>query len=66
MRFTHYLRRILATGTVERMQFDVPQFREAGVPASVMSGMPLLEAYELVNKWNLQQEQQHFVFALEP
>lgn len=65
MRFTHYLRRILATGTVERVQFDAPQFREAGVPASIMSGMPLLEAHQLVNKWNVQQDPQKFVFALE-
>jgi hypothetical protein len=65
MRFTHFLRRILSTGEVEKLPFDEPHFQEAGVPASKMSGMPILEAYQLVNKWNVQQGTQRFMFALE-
>jgi hypothetical protein len=64
MRFTHYLRKLLVTGSVERLPFDESHFREVGM--STMSGMPILEAYQLVNKWNVDQNSQRFMFALEP
>jgi hypothetical protein len=63
MRFTHYLRKLLATESVERLPFDASHFKEAGM--STMSGMPILEAYQLVNKWNVDQNSQRFMFALE-
>lgn len=60
-----YLRKILDTGTVERVDFESAQYDEAGVPRSTLAGMPLLEAHQLVNKWNKAQTIQRIVYALE-
>lgn len=64
MRHTHYLKRTIATDSVERLRFDPAHYIEAGfVPMQL--GMPMLEAYQLVNKWNINQKIQRHVYALE-
>lgn len=63
MRPTHYLRKILANGEVTRVPFDKSHYDEAGLPASISGGMPILEAHQLVNKWNHQTDQR-IVYAL--
>jgi len=50
---------------VKRIPFAADDFQEMGVPASLMAGMPELEAFQLVNKRNKNQRQQRFVYALE-
>ncbi len=64
MRFTKFYRRVLASGLVEAVPFAPEHFREAGVGYAPVAGMPILEAFQLVNKWNLSQSDQQFVFAL--
>ena len=65
MRQTHYLKKTLKTGDVKRIPFAADDFQEMGVPASLMAGMPELEAFQLVNKRNKNQRQQRFVYILE-
>lgn len=65
MRPTYYLRKSVDSGSVERVPFERSHFAEAGVPPSLASGMPQLEAYQLVNNWNKVQMTQRFVYALE-
>lgn len=65
MRPTHFLRRIVPTGDVQRIPFDSTHYKAAGVGYSPAVGMPTLEAYQLVNKWNVQQIEQKYVYALE-
>lgn len=66
MRFTTYLRKILGTGEVQALPFGEEHFREAGVGYAPVAGMPLLESYQLVNKWNrLQPEQPRYLYFLE-
>lgn len=60
-----FLCKILSTGDVQRVPFEHQHYAEAGVPPAVMAGMPKLEAYQLVNKWNVNQNDQRFVYALE-
>lgn len=64
MRPTHYLRKFLDSGTVELVPFDSANFQEAGLKPALLAGMPQLEAYQLVNKWNLNQTTQRYVYAL--
>lgn len=65
MRPTHYLRKYLDTGSVERLPFDQSQYKEAGLPFSPLAGVPELEAHQLVNKWNINQNTQTYLYALE-
>lgn len=64
-RHTHYLKKTLDTGRIDRVEFQSAHYDEAGVPRSTLAGMPLLEAYQLVNKWNKAQTNQRIVYALE-
>ena len=50
MSFTHLFMRSPLTG-VHKVKFDADHFKYMGVPQSSL-GMPKLEAYVLVNKWN--------------
>lgn len=65
MRQTHYLKKTLKTGDVKRIPFAADDFQEMGVPATLMAGMPELEAFQLLNKRNKNQRQQRFVYTLE-
>lgn len=65
MRPTHYLRRNLETGEIQRIPFDASHYSEAGLLPSISAGFPLLEAYQLANKWNLAQSAQRFVYGLD-
>lgn len=63
MRPTHYLQKILASGQVDSIPFDASHYSEAGLLPSISAGMPVLEAHQLVNKWNHQTDQR-IVYAL--
>jgi len=65
MRPTYYLTKSLKTGDVKRIPFAADDFHEMGVPATLMAGMPELEAFQLLNKRNKNQRQQRFVYTLE-
>lgn len=58
---TTYLRKDLTT--VKR--FKPVDFRTVGLMPAMASGIPQLEAYQLVNQWNIEQQEQRFVFGLE-
>lgn len=51
MSYATYNRLVLETGEVHTCRFEETHFKEAGFPV-IGSGMPKLEALELVNKWN--------------
>jgi hypothetical protein len=59
-----YLRRIIVTGEVERVSFDSSAYAKIGCSHAPSRGLPILEAYELINGWNLGQETQRYVYAL--
>lgn len=64
-RFKGFMRLILGHDQPEFIEFDATHYRAAGVPASTFAGMPILEAHELVNKWNSQQiAGQRFIYWL--
>ena len=64
MRHRVYLRKYLNTGMVEEFYWSREHYREAGFSEDFDS-MPLLEAYQLVNKWNISQaDPQQYVYAL--
>ena len=52
MRFKGYWRKV-SPNSPEFILFDESHYREAGVGYSPSIGMPVLEAYQLVNKWNM-------------
>ena len=64
-RFNRYMRKILKTGKVESLLFDAEHYAQAGLLFSPLAGMPQIEAYELINKWNINQVKQEFVYGLE-
>lgn len=61
MRFQTFTRRILSDGSTEVLEFTPDHYREAGVGYSPAVGMPQLEAYQLVNRWN---HNSRFVYTL--
>lgn len=64
MRPTHYLAKYLTSGETLSLPFDKSHFDEAGVPFSPMAGMPQLEAYQLINRWNTSQSDQRIVYGI--
>lgn len=65
MAFHSYLRKDVSSGSIERVSFRDEHYKEAGLRVMRLFGMPILEAYQLVNKWNVSQLAQRFVYALE-
>lgn len=52
-RFQGYIKK--TQSGAEWQRFLETHYREAGVSPSLLSGMPQLEALELINKWNRDQ-----------
>jgi lipid A disaccharide synthetase len=63
MRFKGYMRRVLGHGDTEFVPFEPEHYKQVGVMPSPYVGMPVLEAFQLVNLWN--QQANKFVFWLE-
>lgn len=59
------MRKLISTGEVQRLEFTADHFREAQMAPAPLAGMPLLESFELINKWNRAQHQPQFVYYLE-
>ena len=64
-RFNRYMCKILKTGEVVSFPFGEVHYSQAGILYSPLAGMPQIEAYELINKWNINQVKQEFVYGLE-
>jgi hypothetical protein len=60
-----YLRKVLATGEIQRIPFTAEHYKTAGVLPAMLSGLPVLEAYQAVNRFNVSQQDQRYVYALE-
>lgn len=65
MRPTHYLIKNLETEHVSRIPFTRDNFEAMGVPYSPLAGMPELEAYQLINQWNISQHEQQRMYGLD-
>lgn len=61
-RYQGYMRKTAAGADYHR--FLETHYREAGVAPSLLSGIPQLEALELINKWNRDQMGIYTVFYL--
>lgn len=64
MRFKTFIRKQIDVDRTEFFRFGPEHYRKAGVPYSPFSGMPVLEAYEIVNDLNRNQAEHHFVYYL--
>lgn len=64
MRFQTFIRRQIFDDRTELFPFQPEHYRQAGIPYSPFSGMPVLEAYEIVNDLNRNQAGHHFVYYL--
>jgi hypothetical protein len=64
LRHTHFYRIHVTNGTNELVPFGPEHFQHMGLHYAPMAGMSQLEAYELVNKWNLQHKGEHYVYGL--
>lgn len=60
-----YLRKVLATSEIQRIPFTAEHYKTAGVLPAMLSGLPVLEAYQTVNRLNVSQHDQQYVYALE-
>lgn len=65
MRFKGFMRKFLGGGIAEFCGFQSEHFKEAGLMPMPAAGMPVLEAHELVNKWNMGQTDPRFMYWLE-
>lgn len=65
MRFKGFMRRIIGSGEIEAFGFGLEHFKAAGLAPTPAAGMPVLEAYQLVNQWNKQQTNPRFIYCLE-
>lgn len=64
MRFTGYMRKVIGEASpAELFPFEAQHFRQAGL--TPQSGMPVLEAHQLINGFNKGQETPRFVYWLE-
>jgi hypothetical protein len=64
MRFKAYIRRQIHDDRTELLRFGPEHYRMAGIPYSPFCGMPVLEAYQLVNDLNRNQSEHQFVYYL--
>jgi hypothetical protein len=64
MRFKTFIRREINDDRIELVQFGPEHYRKAGIPYSPFGGMPVLEAYEIVNDLNQNQAEHQFVYYL--
>jgi hypothetical protein len=64
MRFQTFTRRQIDGSRIELFPFGPEHYRKAGIPYSPCSGMPVLEAYEIVNDLNQNQAEHQFVYYL--
>ena len=64
MRFKTFIGKKLNDDETELFQFGPEHYRRAGVPYSPIAGMPVLEAYEIVNELNRNQTEHQFVYYL--
>ena len=64
MRFKTFIGRKLNDDRTELFQFGPEHYRKAGIPYSPFSGMPVLEAHEIVNDLNRNQAEHQFVYYL--
>ena len=60
-----YLRKVISTGAVDCFPFKAEHFGQVGLQPNSLGGMPQLEAYQLVNRMNLEQDHQQYVYGLE-
>jgi hypothetical protein len=64
MRFQTFTRRKINGDRTESLPFEQEHYKKAGIPYSPFGGMPVLEAYEVVNDLNRNQAEHHFVYYL--
>jgi hypothetical protein len=65
MAHPNYLRKIVKTGKIERVPFSAEHYQRAGFSGILLSGMPLLEAHQIINHWNVNQLKQEYVYGLD-
>lgn len=64
MRFQTFIRRQINGDEDEFCRFGPEHYKKAGIPYSPFSGMPVLEAYQVVNELNRNQSEHQFVYYL--
>jgi hypothetical protein len=64
MRYQTFTRRQIDGDQTELLRFGPEHYRKAGIPFSPLSGMPVLEAFEVVNELNRNQTEHQFVYYL--
>jgi hypothetical protein len=64
MRFRTFIRKHIGGDRTESFQFGPEHFRKVGIPYAPSGGMPVLEAYEIVNDLNRSQAEHQFVYYL--
>lgn len=64
MRFKTFIRRRINGDRTEMFRFGPEHYRKAGIPYSPFGGMPVLEAYQVVNDLNRNQAEHQFVYYL--
>ena len=64
MRFQTFTRRKINEDRTESIPFQREHYRKAGIPYSPYGGMPVLEAYEIVNDLNRNRTEYQFIYYL--
>jgi hypothetical protein len=64
MRFQTFTRKQIDGDRTELLQFGPEHYRKAGIAYAPFGGMPVLEAYEIVNDLNRNQGEHQFVYYL--
>ncbi len=64
MRFKTFIRRQINCDRIDLFRFGPEHYKKAGIPYSPFGGMPVLEAYQLVNELNRTQSGHLFVYYL--
>ena len=64
MRFKSFVRKQIDGDQTEFIRFGPEHYKKAGIPYSPFGGMPILEAYQLVNELNRDQSDHQFIYYL--
>ena len=65
MRFTGFKIKSIADGESRKQDFLPKHYRQAGVPYAPAAGMPVLEAFQLVNQMNIDGGSPNSIFYLD-
>ncbi len=62
--YDYYFRQDVEGKDIKKFRFTLEDYRTMGLLAGLLSPFPIIEAHQLVNRWNKQQSTPRFIYYL--